>query len=98
MPITTGPGSMSVAIALGTSRPRGAQHLPGFLLGSVVTIVALCAVIYVTYRYSDRIAQWAGPTGTSIVMRVSAFLLFCIGIQVLWTGVAELVRSLQLTP
>jgi multiple antibiotic resistance protein len=97
MPITTGPGSMAVAIALGTSRPRGPQHLAGFLLGSLLTIVALCLLIYVAYRYSDRISRWAGPTGTSIVMRVSAFLLFCIGIQVLWTGMAELVRSLQVT-
>ena len=93
MPITTGPGSMSVAIALGTSGPPG--DWPAFLLGSLATVVLLCLTIYAMYRYADRIAQWAGPTGTSIVMRISAFLLFCIGIQVLWTGVAELVGSLS---
>ena len=95
MPITTGPGSMSVAIALGTSRPPGAANLLPFLIGSLATVVLLCLTIYAIYRYSDRIAQWMGPTGTTIVMRISAFLLFCIGIQVLWTGVAALVASLR---
>lgn len=95
MPITTGPGSISVAIALGTSRPPGAAHLLPFLVGSMVTVVLLCLTIYAIYRYSERIAHWMGPTGSSIVMRLSAFLLFCIGIQVLWTGVAALVESLR---
>jgi len=98
MPITVGPGSMAVAIALGTSRESGIDHLPAFVLGSLVTTLTLCALIYASYRWSDRIARVAGPTGTSIVMRVTAFLLFCIGIQVLWSGVAELVTSLRVKP
>ena len=57
----------------------------------------LCLLIYGMYRYSDRIAHWMGPTGSSIVMRLSAFLLFCIGIQVLWTGVATLSEALIVT-
>jgi multiple antibiotic resistance protein len=39
-----------------------------------------------------------GITGTTIVVRLSAFLLFCIGIQVLWNGAAELLGSLPLSP
>ena len=34
-----------------------------------------------------------GPTGTTIVVRLTAFLLFCIGIQVLWNGAAQLLSS-----
>jgi len=97
MPLTAGPGTISVAIALGTSRPRGIEHLPGFLLGSLFTTVVLCTTVYAIYRYSERISRVVGPTGTSIVMRLSAFLLLCIGIQVLWTGVAELVASLRVS-
>jgi len=37
-----------------------------------------------------------GVTGTTIVVRLSAFLLFCIGIQVFWNGAAELLSSLPL--
>ena len=87
-----------MAIALGTSRPRGVENLPAFLIGSLSTAVLLCISIYVMYRYAGRLSQTVGPTGTSIVMRLSAFLLFCIGIQVLWTGLSELVRELRVTP
>ena len=50
----------------------------------------------VFYRYSARIAGLMGATGTTIVVRLSAFLLFCIGIQVLWNGAAELLGTLPL--
>jgi multiple antibiotic resistance protein len=42
------------------------------------------------------LAEWIGATGTTIVVRLSAFLLFCIGIQVLWNGLAELLGTLPL--
>ncbi|HTT37503.1 MAG TPA: MarC family protein [Burkholderiales bacterium] len=93
MPITAGPGTISVAIALGTSRPRGADHLFWFFLAATFTTILICAVIYVLYRYSSRLATLIGPTGTVIVLRLTAFLLFCIGIQVLWTGVSDLLEE-----
>lgn len=93
MPITTGPGTISVAVALGTNRPRTPGHLAVFFLSATLTTVALSLLIYVLYRYSDRVSQAVGPTGTTIIVRLSAFLLFCIGIQVMWTGAAELLAS-----
>ena len=48
------------------------------------------------YRNSARIAEFVGPTGTTIIVRLSAFLLFCIGIQVLWNGAAVLLGTLPL--
>lgn len=94
MPITVGPGTISVAIALGTSRPPGADHLFLFFLAATFTTALLCILIFVLYRYSGRIARLIGATGTTIVLRLSAFLLFCIGIQVLWTGMSELLEGL----
>jgi multiple antibiotic resistance protein len=94
LPITAGPGTISVAVALGTNRPRGLEFL-WFALSATVTTIVMCTLIYVMYRYSDRISHVMGPTGTTIVVRLSAFILFCIGIQVLWTGVAELLQSLN---
>lgn len=93
MPITTGPGTISVAIALGTSRPAGVDGFAVFALAATLATLANCALIYVCYRYADRVAARFGPTGTAIVMRLSAFLLLCIGLQVLWTGASELLGS-----
>jgi multiple antibiotic resistance protein len=95
MPITTGPGTIAVAVSLGTSRPTvlGGGQLLGFLLQATGATLLICVIVYGAYRYSSRISQAMGPTGTSIVLRLAAFLLFCIGIQVAWNGVAELLAS-----
>ncbi len=97
MPLTTGPGTISVAISLGANRPRGfhASTLE-FFIETLAAVALLSALVYLFYRNSARIAGWIGATGTTIVVRLSAFLLFCIGIQVLWNGAAELLGSLPL--
>jgi multiple antibiotic resistance protein len=93
MPLTTGPGTISVAISLGANRPTGIQEL-WFFAQAVLATVLLCLLIYLLYRHSERIARAIGATGTAIMMRLSAFLLFCIGIQVLWNGAAQLLATL----
>ncbi len=94
MPLTTGPGTISVAISLGASRPNSYPRLIAFFIQTLVATALLALLIYVTYRNSARLAQWIGATGTTIVVRLSAFLLFCIGIQVLWNGLSELLSTL----
>ncbi|MCW5623274.1 MAG: NAAT family transporter [Burkholderiales bacterium] len=95
MPLTTGPGTISVAISLGTNhRKQGLEGLLTFVLAASLTTATICLLIYVMYRSSDRIAGAIGPTGTTILLRLSAFLLFCIGIQVFWNGLHELLGTL----
>jgi multiple antibiotic resistance protein len=93
MPLTTGPGTISIAVALGTNRTHGLEFL-WFSLAAAFTTTVMALLIYVAYRYSDRVSHAIGPNGTAVIVRVSAFLLFCIGIQVSWSGVEELLRSL----
>jgi len=94
MPFTVGPGTMAVAIALGTSRPRGVEGLIAFGIAATLATLANCVAIYFAYRYAERVAARIGQAGTQVVMRLSAFLLFCIGLQVLWIGVSELLANL----
>jgi len=98
MPLTTGPGTISVAISIGAGRPSALHpaQLLAFFLETLAAVALLVLLVYVFYRNSARLAQWIGPTGTTIVVRLSAFLLFCIGIQVLWNGAAELLGTLPL--
>ncbi len=97
MPLTTGPGTISVAISLGARRPSG-FHAPllAFCVDTLAAVLLLALIIYLLYRHSARLARLIGATGTTIVVRLSAFLLFCIGIQILWNGAAELLGSLPL--
>ena len=98
MPLTTGPGTISVAISIGAGRPSPLHPalLLEFFLETLTAVALLSLLVYAFYRNSARLAEWIGATGTTIVVRLSAFLLFCIGIQVLWNGLAELLRTLPL--
>jgi multiple antibiotic resistance protein len=94
MPFTTGPGTISVAVSLGTNRPDDARDIVLFLIGATLATASLALLIYWLYRSAERVSRAVGRTGTTIIVRLSAFLLFCIGIQVLWYGAEELLRSL----
>jgi multiple antibiotic resistance protein len=96
MPLTVGPGSMSVAIALGSQRPAGPLEFSQLAIigGSAIAgIVALSLTIYVCYRFAKRTIALLGENGINVVVRLSAFILLCIGVQVLWTGYSALVSS-----
>jgi multiple antibiotic resistance protein len=96
MPLTTGPGTISVAISIGAGRPSGFHTSSlAFFVETLAATLLLSLLIYVLYRNSSRLAKWIGVTGTTIVVKLSAFLLFCIGIQVMWNGAAELLGALQ---
>jgi multiple antibiotic resistance protein len=92
MPLTVGPGSISVAVTLGSQRPRdaGLEHLA--LLGgaAVAGLIAIALTIYVCYRFAEKLVAFLGASGTNVVVRLSAFILLCIGIQILWSGWSEL--------
>ncbi len=94
LPLTVGPGSISIAITLGANEPH---HLGPNLLAILAAVVgsALVAVsIYLCYGFADRLAAIIGESGMSIILRLSSFLLVCIGVQILWNGVNTLLRSL----
>jgi multiple antibiotic resistance protein len=94
MPLTVGPGSIAVAIALGSQRPAGPLTLSQLTLlgGSAIAgIIALSLTVYVCYRFARRTIALLGRNGVNVVIRLSAFILLCIGIQILWTGYSTLV-------
>jgi len=93
LPLTVGPGSISIAITLGANEPH---HLGPNLLAILAAVIgsALVAMsIYLCYGFADRLAAIIGESGMSIILRLSSFLLVCIGVQILWNGVHTLLRS-----
>jgi multiple antibiotic resistance protein len=94
LPLTVGPGSISVAITLGANEPR---HLGPNLLAILAAVVGSALIafsVFVCYAFADRMATLLGATGMSVIMRLSSFLLVCIGVQILWNGASSLLRSL----
>jgi multiple antibiotic resistance protein len=96
LPITVGPGAIAVAIALGTQSPcegLSVAHVTGVLLA--LTILGLS--IYLCMRFAGHIERLLGIVGTRVAMRLFAFVLFCIGLQMLWSGAAQLLDSVRFT-
>ncbi|GAA0529830.1 multiple antibiotic resistance protein [Rhizomicrobium palustre] len=88
MPMTVGPGAMSVAIALGSQRPAilDAAHLIALATAAFTGILAVSLTIYLCYRYGEKIVASLGSNGVAVLTRLSAFILFCIGLQIIWMG------------
>ena len=93
MPLTVGPGSISVALTLGANPPPGFRSLLLTALAHAVGILLVAVGVYFCYRYADRILRKLGPTGTSVVVRLTAFILLCIGVQICWNGVHGLIAT-----
>jgi multiple antibiotic resistance protein len=92
LPLTVGPGSIAVAIALGTGSPREGPSV-GHFVGVGAALVILCASIYICVRFAGDLERLLGAIGTQVAMRLFAFVIFCIGVQLFWFGVSDLLAS-----
>jgi multiple antibiotic resistance protein len=95
MPLTVGPGSISVAITLGAnSTHRYGVHV-WFILAALIAMALIGLSIFLCYGFADRLARMVGHTGTNVIVRLSSFLLVCIGVQIAWNGLSALLLSLH---
>jgi multiple antibiotic resistance protein len=93
MPLTVGPGSISVAITIGANPSPDVRSLLITAAGHAVGALAIALAIYLCYRYADALVTKLGETGRVVVTRLSAFLLLCIGVQIGWNGIRALLAS-----
>ena len=95
MPLIVGPGSISVAITLGANQSHAFRPLVVNTLGHVLAAFLVAVTIFVTLRYAEAILRRFGPTGTAVILRLSAFILLCIGVQIIWNGVSALWQAFR---
>lgn len=94
LPLTVGPGSISVAITLGANMPTHHGWNIWAILSILIGSAIVSASIFLCYGFSDRLARAIGATAMSVIMRLSSFLLVCIGVQIVWNGAKALLGSL----
>lgn len=93
LPVTAGPGAIAVTLSL---VPAGNVLDPPVLLryAAVACGLALAALaVFVFYRFSGAVIRKMGPTGAATVSQISAFVLLAIGVQIVWNGLRELIRT-----
>lgn len=93
MPLTVGPGSISVAITLGANPPRGLRALLTTSIAHMIGVLITAIVIYLCYRYAERLVRRLGSVGTNIMIRLTAFILLAIGTQIIWNGARAMLGS-----
>ena len=92
MPLTTGPGTIAVSIALVSAGPAAGSGFLLFMAGMSAAALCIACIVWVAYRFADRVLSGLGPSGTRVVSRLVAFLLLCIGTQIVANGVHDLLK------
>jgi multiple antibiotic resistance protein len=93
-PITAGPGCIVIMLTLSVH----AKHstVPETVLsyvGLFIAAIALSISIYFCYAYAPKIARSISPSTVHGILRVIAFILFCIGVQIAWNGLSDLLKT-----
>src|SRR5208283_5297434 len=93
-PITAGPGCIVVTVTLSAhaSRHAVAQNIIAHF-GIALAIVVLGFTVLVSYTYAPRITSRIAPQTVQGILRVVAFVLLCIGVQIGWNGLEGMIKA-----
>lgn len=92
-PLTLGPGAISTLIALGAH-----VNDKGHILGPKTTAITLAlfvvlVIAYVCFTNTTLLIEKLGKNGSQILNKMMSFLVFCIGIQMAFTGIMGLIHG-----
>jgi multiple antibiotic resistance protein len=94
-PISCGPASISVAITVGV-----ALHDPEIVIslarmgGALLALAVIGVLLYLAFRYGEHFLRLIGEAGTAVFLRLTAFILLCLGVQIVWDGLRELLLEI----
>ena len=98
LPLTVDPGAISVAVTIGANHAHGVERATIAFLGGMTGTAIISASVWLAYRYAPRVAQWLGHTRVMVVLRLSAFIVLCIGVEIAWNGIKALASELSFAP
>jgi multiple antibiotic resistance protein len=96
LPLTVGPGSISVAVTLGANSTRRYGFHIVIVVAALIAMTAVAISVLLCYGLADQLARAVGETGMIVIVRLSSFLLVCIGVQIMWNGLSALLSSFHI--
>jgi len=93
-PVTSGPGTLVAMLTL--TAHSSDRVLTRNILGHIgifLAVLVLSALVYVCYAYAPKITTSISPATAHGILRVVAFILLCIGVQIAWNGLSVLLTS-----
>jgi len=94
MPLTVDPGVIAVAVAVGANHAHTLDRLLIQILAAIIGAGIVALSILVTYRFARNVAEWVGHRGMMVVLRLSAFIVLSIGVQIGWNGIKALLKEI----
>jgi multiple antibiotic resistance protein len=97
MPAISGPGAMAVVIGISTEIAEldTAIFRTMAYAGTVASLFVTCFVIWLTFRSARAISRATGPDAMEAITRIMGFLLVCIGVQFVASGVRSFIAGQQ---
>ena len=93
-PITSGPGTLVTMLTLSAhiSRSKLSENLLGHC-GIFAAVVVVSIFVYICYAYAPTITTKVSQTTSHGIIRVTAFIMLCIGVQIAWNGLSALIKT-----
>jgi multiple antibiotic resistance protein len=93
-PVTSGPGTLVALLTL-TARISNRNISTDILahVGVFLAIVVLSVLVYIAYAYAPKLTTVIAPSTAHGILRVMAFILLCIGVQIAWNGLSVLLAQ-----
>ena len=93
-PVTSGPGTLVALLTL-TAHISNRRISIDVLahVGVFLAVVVLSVLVYFCYAYAPKITRMISPSTAHGILRVIAFILLCIGVQIAWNGLAVLLAE-----
>jgi multiple antibiotic resistance protein len=93
-PLTVGPGSLSIAITIGAA--LSAQPTVGVfgMVSDLIGVAIVALSVSLSYRFAARVIAFVGETGAIVFLRLCSFILLCVGVSIMWSGLADLIRPM----
>jgi len=94
MPMTIDAGVLSVAVTVGANHAHTIEHVLIQFVAAVIGAAVISLSILLTYRYASKVGALIGQTGMRMVVRLSAFIMVCIGVGITWNGAKALLLEI----
>lgn len=94
-PLTVGPGTIAASITLGTQLPAKPVDWLITSFASALGVLLTTLGIYLCYRFARNMERFLGDVGATVLLRLSAFILLCIGVEIGWTGLSAMIEDLK---
>jgi multiple antibiotic resistance protein len=94
-PVTSGPGTLVALLTLTAHiSDRVVSNDIVAHVGVFLAVVVLSVLVYFCYAYAPKITRVIPPSTAHGILRVIAFILVCIGVQIAWNGLDTLLSKL----